>query len=320
MILFSIKEVIFLTDKEALYVSVIAQYGNITKAAKKLFIAQPSLTQALHRIENSYGTPFFYRIRSGLQLTDAGRVYLEATNQMNQIYKNMESEIGKISGIKCGRINLGISVFLGGILLPDIMSIYSDKFPGITLNVTEASSSQLQELTANGKLDLSILHLPFRNYDLNYISLHKEAFYLAVSKDNPDYLKACARGNALPVINTKTMQRQNFIMHTANQRIRKVSNNICTIANVTPNIVFTTLNFETTLSLASKGIGAAFAPASYARFYSRYDPAFFRFPAKWKAEWELVAAYSKNLEIPTSCFELLKVFQEYISSTNEVFQ
>ena len=59
-----------MTDKEYKYIATIAECGNITKAAEKLFIAQPSLTQSLHRIEEDYGASFFYRCHDGVRLTE----------------------------------------------------------------------------------------------------------------------------------------------------------------------------------------------------------------------------------------------------------
>lgn len=310
-----------MTDKEVSYVSVIAQCCSITKAAEQLFIAQPSLTQALQRIEAEYGAAFFYRTRNGLQLTEAGKAYLESAEQMLHLYKSMEYDIGEVTGMQCGRISLGITVFQGGVLLPDLLMRYNQKFPRVRLNLLEASSLQLEQLASEGKLDLTILHRPFRSHDLNYLTLYKEEFYLAVSKENPDYQKAAAEsGECIPIVTSEIMERQPYIMHTANQRIRHISDDVCASANITPDIVFTTSSFETSLALAAKGTGAAFVPESFARFYHRYEPAFFRFPTEWNARWELVAAYSKNVELPSPCLELFKLFQECIAAMPEVFQ
>ena len=59
-----------MTDKELLYIKTIAEEHNITKAAEKLHVAQPSLTQCIKRIEKSLDCPLFYRKKTGLVLTD----------------------------------------------------------------------------------------------------------------------------------------------------------------------------------------------------------------------------------------------------------
>ena len=60
----------------------------ITKAAEKLFIAQPSLTQSLHRIEEDYGASFFYRCHDGVRLTEAGENYMLQPIKCWKLMKN----------------------------------------------------------------------------------------------------------------------------------------------------------------------------------------------------------------------------------------
>ena len=64
-----------MTDKELLYIKTLCEEGSITKAAAKLYLAQPSLTQTLQRIEKQVGTPLFRRLPTGLRATEAGNEY-----------------------------------------------------------------------------------------------------------------------------------------------------------------------------------------------------------------------------------------------------
>lgn len=310
-----------MTDKERLYVSTIAECKSITKASEILFIAQPSLTQALHRIESEYGVSFFERGRKGLRLTEAGQAYLTATERIERIYQEMEYEIGAVSGNQRGRINLGITSFQGSILLPDFLIQYSAKFPLMDLKLFEASSSQLELLASDNRLDVILLHRPFGECDLNYISLYREPFYLAVSPQNPDYLAAAAKEGEIPLLSADILSRQQMIMLSSNQRISQVSGRICAAAGVSPKIRFSTISFITALGLAAKGMGATFVPASYARFFSYpgNQLALFRLPGEWNGNWELVAAYGKQQPLSKSCLELIRVVQECIASSPEIF-
>ncbi len=309
-----------MTDKERLYISTIAQCSSITKAAEQLFIAQPSLTQALHRIEAEYGTAFFHRGRGGLRLTEAGQAYLDATEKMDRIYRRMEEELGAAIGARRGRINLGITAFQGGLLLPDFLEQYRQRFPLMDLRLMESSSAQLEQLAAEGRLDMIVLHRPFHDDDLDYIPLHRESIFLAVSPEDPDYQAASAKGEKIPCITAEILARKGINMLTANQRSRQVADTICAAAGVVPKIEFTTSSFVTALALTAKGMGATFVPDSFARYYARrYQVAYFRFPAAWNAEWELVAAYARNLPLSPHCLELVRVMQACIVSMPEVF-
>ena len=285
-----------MTDREILYVSTIARCGSITKAAEQLFIAQPSLTQALHRIEAEYDTVFFHRGQGGLRLTEAGAAYLAAAERMKQAYQRMEYEIGEAAGTQRGRVTLGVTPFQGRLLLPGLLKLYHRRFPMMDLRLLENSSAQLEQLTWEGRLDLAVLHRPFRDYDLEYVSLFREEIYLAVPPDDPDYLSASAKGDSLPLVTAEIMSRKSFNMLTPNQRSRQVADNICAAAGIVPKIFFSTASFATSLALTADGIGAAFAPKSFARHYSKqYRTAYFRF------------------------LELARIMQECIASTPEVF-
>ena len=79
-----------MTSKELLYVKTIAEEKSISQAAKLLFIAQPSLSQALSRIEDNLGTPLFTRTTGGLNLTYAGERYYQTACRILKIYENLE--------------------------------------------------------------------------------------------------------------------------------------------------------------------------------------------------------------------------------------
>lgn len=308
-----------MTDREISYVSTIARCGSITQAAEQLFIAQPSLTQALHRIEAEYGTVFFHRGQGGLRLTEAGQAYLNASKRMKQSYQRMEYEIGEAAGTRRGRVTLGITPFQGRLLLPGLLMLYHQRFPMMELRLLENSSAQLEQLAWEGRLDLAILHRPFRDYGLEYISLCREEFYLAVPPDDPDYLAASAGGDSLPLVTAEILSRKSFNMLTPNQRSRQVADNICAAAGIVPKILYSTTSFATSLALTANGIGAAFAPRSFARHYEKqYRTACFRFPPAWNAGWELVAAYAPSLPLPQPGLELARIIQECVASMPEV--
>ena len=89
--------------REIMYIRTITKCKSITKAADSLYIAQPSLSQALHRVEEYYGAEFFWRTKAGLVITDAGKAYLDAADKMEKLYNDAKEEL-KNSPEKMGRI------------------------------------------------------------------------------------------------------------------------------------------------------------------------------------------------------------------------
>ena len=83
--------------KHAQYMLTVLQEGNITNAAKKLYISQPSLSQMIKLVENNLGTPIFNRSTDPITLTYAGQRYMDAARQVLAINENLKKEIEEIT-------------------------------------------------------------------------------------------------------------------------------------------------------------------------------------------------------------------------------
>ena len=118
-----------MTTRELLYVKTIAEEKSISKAAKRLYIAQPSLSQSLQKLEEQLGVALFHRTSSGLTLTYAGERYYHMASQVLKIYENFEIEISDINNLKTGKIRLGITNHLGALTLPQTLKQFHDLFP-----------------------------------------------------------------------------------------------------------------------------------------------------------------------------------------------
>ena len=113
-----------MTSKELLYIKTIAEEKSISKAARKLFIAQPSLSQSVQRIEEGLGTPLFTRTNSGLVPTYAGERYCHMATQILKMYEDFELEISDINNLRTGRIHVGITNHLGTLILARVLPEY----------------------------------------------------------------------------------------------------------------------------------------------------------------------------------------------------
>lgn len=140
-----------MTSKELLYVKTIAEEKSISQAAKLLFIAQPSLSQALSRIEDNLGTPLFTRTTGGLNLTYAGERYYQTACRILKIYENLEGEISDINGLRTGRIRMGITNHLGTVVLPKILPPFRRQCPFIELEILEETTDKLENRLLSGQ-------------------------------------------------------------------------------------------------------------------------------------------------------------------------
>lgn len=302
-----------MTEREYQYISMIAQCGNITKAAEKLFIAQPSLTQCLQRIEQDYGAKFFYRGHDGVRLTEAGEVYMAAAERMLSVYQELKREVGGEQEEQRGRISIGLEEFQAERMFADLICRYTSKFPYRELRITESTSQQLQEMVMDHKLDLILVHYPLINENLTFIPLYEDELVLAVAKDNPEYERMAKEQQGIPFITPQMMEQQQLIMFTSNQQIRTAAENICKAAGIEPKIRYTVLGVSMAIALASKGVGAAVVPSNMCRWYdSIYPSVFFRFPEEWNGAWQLAAACRNDQILDEPCRDLIEVFRKSI--------
>ncbi len=299
-----------MTSRELLYVKTVADEKNISKAAKKLFVAQPSLSQSLQRIEDSIGTKIFVRGSSGLKLTYAGEQYYQMACKILKIYDDFENGISNINDLKAGHIRFGITTHLGGIMLPVVLPQFTKACPNIKMDIYEESTDYQEEKLISGDLDFSIMHAPVegveRNASLNYEILAKHPFVIAIAKNNPLVKEAVPMdGYPHPVLDIKLLQDQPFMTLHKEQRIRQVTDAVFRKAHINPEIILMSRNYMTLERLAAEGVGVTLLPSDYV-YFNKYTapPAFLSVEAKYDASWSL-------------CIETLK--DSFISRADEYF-
>ena len=147
-----------MTDKELLYIKTIAEEHNITKAAEKLHVAQPSLTQCIKRIEKSLDCPLFYRKKTGLVLTDGGKLYYETACRILKIWDQFSEEISNRNQMNGGKLTIGASWYNTILILTRVLGTYSERYPNVDVRLVEKNSSGLAQQLEKGELDLVLVH------------------------------------------------------------------------------------------------------------------------------------------------------------------
>ena len=149
-----------MTQRELIYIKTAADEKSISQAAKKLYIAQPSMSQFIKRIEDGLGTSLFNRTPNGLTLTYAGEKYYQMALQVLKLYDNFEMDLSAVNDMQAGRIHLGITSHLGTVVLPKILPGFMERYPSIEITVTEDTSDRLEALLAAGQVDFIITNYP----------------------------------------------------------------------------------------------------------------------------------------------------------------
>ena len=162
------------------YVHEIYKERSFSRAAKNLYISQPSLSATIKKLEREIGTPIFDRSCTPIQLTDAGEVYLQTTQKILELYGNLEAYLQDRDEMKTGTLKLGASQFLASYLLPSLISSFNSHYPGIQIQVNETSSLEVQEKLLDSEVDLVIDSFEFDSSLFASTHLKDEYVLLAV--------------------------------------------------------------------------------------------------------------------------------------------
>ena len=134
----------------------VAEEENITKAAKKLYLTQPTVSIAIKEIEEHYGARFFERINQRLHITEEGKRFLDYAKHFIAMYDEMEIAFKNTDFT--GRLRIGASVNIGTYYMPRLSSGISGQISGdINVQVKINTTAVVEKELLDGKLDLALV-------------------------------------------------------------------------------------------------------------------------------------------------------------------
>jgi LysR family hydrogen peroxide-inducible transcriptional activator len=159
--------------RQLLYAVKVAEYRSFSKAADVLHLAQPSLSQQILKLEQELGVQLFVRNRT-LDLTYAGKRFVEQASKILDMVNQLQLEMHDMADMKRGQLRIGTLPMTGAHILPQALSAFCEQYPGIEVILVEETSATLEELTAKGHTDVTILSLPISEPALDWIPLIEE--------------------------------------------------------------------------------------------------------------------------------------------------
>lgn len=294
------------------YALQIAAERNFSRAADKLHIAQPSLSQQLAKLEKELGVLLFQRNTSSVELTHAGVKFVEQAQIIIDAVELLRQEMSDISQLRTGRVVVGSMPITGAHLLPHVLPVFKEKYPEVDINLLEDSSMNLEKLTANGQTDLSLLSLPLEIPALTYEILGEERIDLAVPPGHPLALRASTGQRT----SLEELKDESFIVLKEGQGFRKMTMELCLNSGFEPRIVFESNNMETVQSLVATGMGVTLVPHFIARaprseFVPVYLPLAEPVPTR-----TLVIAYRRGRYLSKAAEAFIETFKSTVVGLN----
>lgn len=298
------------------YVITIAEEKNITKAARKLFISQPSLSLSIQSLEKETGVTLFERTHGEVTLTYAGTLFYEWAISILHSQKQLDLKLNDISQEKRSLIRIGISPHRSLIILPSVLERFYEDFPNCEIHIVEKPTYILKKLLENDEIDFMI-DVPQPD-TINYQSdiLTKERIVLAVPSiftSQPPFLGLPLSYYAeQDTISLSELTAYPFIMLSSDHILGSMSRKMCESAFFHPNIRLTCENVETALSLVSRQLGITFVPEIFAK-QGKYIPDVRYYPIRqFHDTRQLCLIYPKNRYQHVQLTHLLSLFRDMV--------
>ena len=141
---------------EMKYVYAVYQEMSFSRAAKRLYISQPSLSAAVRKEEQTLGFPIFDRSTTPIRLTEFGVEYIRAAEKIMDIQRSFSQYVEDLQGLKTGTLTIGASNLFISYLLPPLLASFTARFPQVAVELVEGTADRLTEQLSEGKIDLLI--------------------------------------------------------------------------------------------------------------------------------------------------------------------
>lgn len=142
------------------YFLAVAQERNITRAAERLHLAQPSLSAAVKQLEEQLGVPLLERSGRGIALTPAGELLARRGAELTELAETVAAEVRERGSLPAGRLRLGLSPTARYGVGPRLLAAWASAAPGVMLYTQEDTTGALLRDLAAGRLDLAVLFCP----------------------------------------------------------------------------------------------------------------------------------------------------------------
>ena len=254
-------------QQEYEYIYEIFKTGSFSKAAENLYITQPALSMSVKKLESSIGMALFDRSARPLQLTEAGKIYVESIERFIALEEDLNNKIHDIDELKTGHLTIGGSHYVNAYILPEVMTRYSKLYPGVKLDLIEASSALLAEMLEERIIDLTFScnkeliqkfeHVPaFHDHILLAVSPQKFLHDSALSAR--DILNGIHLKKNCPAIPFEAMNDLEYVILSEGNNLHDRALEIFSSADITPQIKLEISQLATSYHLARANFAAAF--------------------------------------------------------------
>lgn len=221
--------------------------GNMTAAAKKLYIAQPSVSQAIFELEKHYNVKLFERLGRRLFITSAGQKLLTYARHIVNLNQEVEESMREIHDN--GILRIGASVTVGTYILPSVIREFMQSNPKVKVVSTVNNTTVIEEMLLADQLDIGLVEGKVQSSGIVHMSFMEDELVLVSAPAHP----FGRRGK----ITLAELEEADVIVREAGSGTRNLFESVMTERGINWNVIGVYNNAESIKNAVSIGLGVS---------------------------------------------------------------
>lgn len=272
--------------KQLRYFVMVAEELSFSRAATRLHISQPPLSQQIKSLEEEMGVALFVRNRRAVRLTDAGAVFLRESRLLLDQFRSAVNSAVRASQTNAGSIRVGVATSGLFSVMPKFLELMRSDFPNVEVLVSDMQSDDQVRAISQGALDIGIAHVKPERMNVSRKQIFGEALSVVLPDDhkqagNPDLTLADLADEPMVALSRA---------HAPTVFDAVIAS--CAAAGFSPTIKHTARSPLTIFQMVRVGFGIALVPRSYQ--FSAYPGVQFRDIAPAEGRVRLEAIWSER--------------------------
>ncbi len=268
-----------MSEQQILYFITLVEEKSFSKAAKKLYVTQPSFSQYIMKIEQQLGTRLFDRNSTPIKLTAEGEAVYEAVCEIRSINENLKNRIASLTNLQTGSLKIGTTPYRGATLLSKSIKQYHTEYPGISITILEKPMEELLATVLNGECDFAIGSGNINRTIFHVEQLATEQLYIAISPNNPlaNSLKAYKiteqdiKEHSLTLLSVEPcplnhFKHTPFVQYEGGENITELTSHILEEAGLQPVISLHSRDMYTVFSFVIADMGFSILPDTLIKY------------------------------------------------------
>ncbi len=242
------------------YFIAVAEELNFTRAAEKLHIAQPPLSQQIQQLEAQLGFQLFHRTKRTVTLTEAGQVFFEESQKI-LLQVDRAIQLGKqTSRGELGQLTVGFVSSAAHNVVPAILQAFRTRCPAVKLELHELTTNEQLQRLREGRIDIGFVRPSIEEDGINSEIVFREPLIVALPETHPSADRA--------VVELRELSAEPFILFPRSLApgLYDPIVSLCQQAGFSPIAGQEAIQMQTIISLVAAEMGVAIVPASMQNF------------------------------------------------------